>query len=92
MNSAESSIRGICEAPLRDHRALYACVLEAHNFGSEVETLRALKHVLKHMDNLPVDSIHKPAALRLVTVCGFLYCFDKFFGLQVCYSPYNDNH
>ena len=30
-----------------------------------METLRALKHVLRHMDNLPVDSIHKPAALRL---------------------------
>ena len=74
MNSAESSIRGICEAPLRDHRALYACVLEAHSFGSEVETLRALKHVLRHMDNLPVDSIHKPATLRsvIVFVAGYL--------------------
>ncbi|KAF8469089.1 meiosis protein SPO22/ZIP4 like-domain-containing protein [Kalaharituber pfeilii] len=61
---AESSMRGICETPLRDYRALYACVLDAHAIGNENETLTALKHVLRHMDNLPSESINKPAVLR----------------------------
>ncbi|KAF8420073.1 meiosis protein SPO22/ZIP4 like-domain-containing protein [Tirmania nivea] len=61
---AESTIRGICETPLRDHRALYACALDAHTLGNEGETLGVLKHVLRHMDDLPTESIHKPAVLR----------------------------
>ncbi|KAF8454550.1 meiosis protein SPO22/ZIP4 like-domain-containing protein [Terfezia claveryi] len=61
---AESTIQGICETPLRDHRALYACALDAHTLGNEDETLKALKHVLRHMDDLPTESIHKPAVLR----------------------------
>lgn len=61
---AESTIQGICETPLRDHRALYACALDAHTLGNEDETLKALKHVLRHLDDLPTESIHRPAVLR----------------------------
>ena len=64
MNVAESSIRGICESPAKDHRALYACVLDAHAVGNEKETLRALKYVLRLKEDLLLDSVNIPASFR----------------------------
>jgi hypothetical protein len=63
-NPAAECLESVCRQSSKDATLLYACVLEAQNFGNRREAILALEKVLDKYDYSAPTGIHLPALLR----------------------------